>query len=375
MKKRMKLKWILCVLVATLLLPFSSLNASAKELGFSSNSKIAAPESSVTPGTYYKSQTLELSTSIPNVSIYYTLDGTTPTSDSSLYTAPIQINQDVHVQAIAVREDNAKQKNRKTVSEVAAFTYDFVSRQEIAANFLSFTYKDMPYRLYVPENYNPKKAYPLVLFLHGGGERGTDNVKQIMANDGAVIWASPENQAKHEAFVLAPQARNVPDGGFGITRDSNNLINLSRVFEFSQDLNSAYEILQLVRSQYNIDSNRLYSTGLSQGGFGTYNLNMRYPDLFAAMVPIASGGEPSQASKLVTKPIWAFHAVDDVIIPVSYSRNIIAAIREAGGQPIYTEYPAEKGYNHASWVPAFENQEMIDWVFEQVKPKAKQKHK
>ncbi len=246
-------------------------------------------------------------------------------------------------------------------------TNTFLSRELIASKFLSFTYKEMPYRLFVPENYDKNKSYPLVLFLHGGGERGTDNEKQLVGNEGALIWATPENQTKHPAFVLAPQARPDHDGGFGITRNSNNQISLERVFELSDDLHTAYEILQLVRENYNIDSHRLYCTGLSQGGFGTYNLNMAYPDLFAAMVPIAGGGDPSKAYLLVNKPIWNFHAVDDTIIPVSFSSNIIEAIRNAGGTPIYTEYPAELGYNHGSWVPAYENEEMIEWVFKQNK--------
>lgn len=259
--------------------------------------------------------------------------------------------------------------NGKTTSDIATFTYTFETRKSIADKFLSFTYGTMPYRLYVPENYDPAKSYPLVLFLHGAGERGNDNEKQLLANDGAVIWAAPENQAKHPAFVLAPQARNVADGGFGLTRDSTNkLIDLSRVFEVSEDLKKAYEILELVRNEYNIDPDRLYSTGLSQGGFGTWNLNMLYPDLFAAMVPIAGGGNPSMAHLLSDKPIWAFHAEDDAVIPVSYTRNIIAAIKDAGGNPKYTEYPKEMQYNHASWVPAYENKEMIEWVFQQVNP-------
>jgi len=335
-----------------------------------SKGQIASPEASIESGTYYKSQTVELQSSTPGVTIYYTIDGTTPSKDSNLYSAPITVNQDTTIKAIAYEVKNnsiANQVSNGAKSKVSMFTYTFTTKEDIASKFLSFTYNDMPYRLYVPENYDTSKSYPLVLFLHGGGERGTDNEKQILANDGAVIWAAPENQAKHPAFVLAPQARNVHDGGFGITRDTNNNISLNRVFEFSQDLGTAYDILQKVRSEYNIDSNRLYSTGLSQGGFGTFNLNLKYPDLFAAMVPIAGGGDPAQAFKLVNKPIWAFHAVDDVIIPVAYSQNIVAAIQNAGGNPIYTEYPIELGYNHASWVPAYENKEMIEWVFNQVK--------
>lgn len=370
MKNERFIKLVSTFLIAILALQSLTLNAFAKET--ENSGEVAAPTPSLAPGNYYKSQTIELSSATPGVSIYYTLDGSIPTKQSILYSEPITISQNTVIKAIAIRGNvNSKAlevNNGKTKSEVAVLNYMFVTRESIAEKFLSVTYKSMPYRLYVPENYDPSKYYPLVLFLHGGGERGTDNIKQITANDGAVIWAAPENQAKHPSFVLAPQARPVPDGGFGITRDSNNNINLSRVFEFSEDLGMAYEILQEVRNEYSIDSNRLYSTGLSQGGFGTYNLNMAYPDLFAAMVPIASGGDPLKAHLLANKPLWAFHAVDDVVIPVSYSRNIIEAIRNAGGTPIYTEYPADMKYNHGSWVPAYENKEMIEWLFKQVKP-------
>ncbi len=131
------------------------------------------------------------------------------------------------------------------------------------------------------------KAYPLVLFLHGGGERGTDNQKQLLANDGAVLWASPEVQKKHPAYVLAPQARNDVDGGFALTRNAQNEIDLTNVFQFSPDLHKAYEVLQHVLTSYKIDQKRIYATGLSQGGFGSYQLNITYPRLFAAMIPIA----------------------------------------------------------------------------------------
>ncbi|MEH7119946.1 chitobiase/beta-hexosaminidase C-terminal domain-containing protein [Neobacillus vireti] len=365
MKKFIK-KIASSIFLAILILPVLGLDAYAKN-----NGQVTPPVASVEPGCYYKAQTLKLSTPTTNVKIYYTMNGSDPTNKDTLYSEPIIVDKDMTIKAIAIRGNvNSKAltvNNGNTKSDVAVFTYTFVTREYIASKFLGFIYKEMPYRLYVPDHYDPSKSYPLVFFLHGGGERGTDNEKQLMANDGAIIWAAPENQAKHPAFVLAPQARNVWDGGFGLTRDSNNMISLNQVFEFSQDLNTSYEILQKVRSEYNIDSNRLYSTGLSQGGFGTYNLNMKYPDLFAAMVPISSGGDPSQAYKLIHQPLWDFHSEDDAVIPVSYSRNIITAIKNAGGNPIYTEYPAGMGYNHGAWVPAYENKEMIEWVFNQVK--------
>jgi predicted peptidase len=363
-------KLITTLLLALLIFQLSTITSFAKEND--NRGEVAAPIPSLQPGKYYKSQLIDLSSATPNVNIYYTLDGSIPTKQSTLYTEAISISQNTNIKAIAIRgnvNNKALEVNKgNTKSDVTELTYTFVTRESIADKFLKLNYKSMPYRLYVPENYDPNRSYPLVLFLHGGGERGTDNIKQITANDGAVIWAAPENQAKHQAFVLAPQARNVPEGGFGITRDSNNNINLSRVFEYSTDLGTAYEILQFVRNNYHIDNGRLYSTGLSQGGFGTYNLNMMYPDLFAAMVPISGGGDPQKAYLLAKKPIWEFHAVDDMVIPVSYSQKIIEAIRNVGGAPIYTEYPAELKYNHGSWDPAYENKEMIDWVFKQVKP-------
>lgn len=368
LKKSMLKKVIVTVLFTLLLLPLFSLHTFAK----GNHGKVAAPESSVASGSYYKAQFVELTSPTPNVKILYTTDGSSPIKHGQVYSEPILVDEDTEIKAVAVRGNvngRALEKGKgNTHSEVAVFTYEFETRESIAEQFLSFTYDGMPYRLYVPANYDSSKSYPLVLFLHGGGERGTDNQKQLLANDGAIIWAAPENQAKNPAFVLAPQARNVHDGGFTVTRNSDNIVDLSKVFEFSTDLGKAYEILQHVLNEYNIDESRLYSTGLSQGGYGTFNLNIKYPDLFAAMVPIAGGGDPSEAHKLVDKPIWAFHAEDDGVIPVKHTRDIIAAIREAGGNPIYTEYPTDLGYNHASWVPAYDTNEMVEWVFNQVNP-------
>jgi len=246
----------------------------------------------------------------------------------------------------------------------------------VADKFLKFTYLDketgriMPYRLYVPENYDGKTAYPLVLFLHGGGERGSDNEAQLMANQGATIWAKPEEQAKRPTFVLAPQASNTWDGGFGLTRNEQNQVDLKNVFTPTKDLALAYKVLMEVIKNYKVDNNRIYSTGVSQGGFGTWNLNILYPNLFAAMVPVCGGADPQLASKLVNKPIWAFHAEGDPIIPVNYSRNMVEALKNKGNKVIYTEYDKStyiKPVEHFSWVLAYKNEEMREWLFKQRK--------
>jgi predicted peptidase len=263
-----------------------------------------------------------------------------------------------------------------------------VQREDIkpvADAFLRFVHKDpatglsMPYRLFVPTNYDPAKKYPLVLFLHGGGQRGDDNEKQLHGTEGPTIWAKPEEQAKRAAFVLAPQAHaaNFPASqlqytGFGITRNFLGERYMDQALIPSVDLKLAVQVLERVQREYSgVDSKRLYVTGLSQGGFGTWNINLLHPDLFAAMVPICGGGEPSQMAKLVGKPVWAFHAEDDAVIPVRYSRLSIEALRKAGGNPIYTELPSGTFFDpneHWSWVYAYRNEGMREWLFKQVKP-------
>jgi predicted peptidase len=262
-----------------------------------------------------------------------------------------------------------------------------VAREDIrpvAEAFLKFTYKDpvsgvtMPYRLFVPAGYDSSKKYPLVMFLHGGGENGTDNERQLAGTEGATIWAKPAEQAKRPAFVLAPQGHPyvnpdpaAPLGGFGITRDREGNRYMAEVLKPSADVHTALAVLEKVMREYGVDARRVYVTGLSQGGFGTWNMSLARPDLFAAIVPIAGGGDPAQVSKLALTPVWAFHAEDDQVVPVMYSRTTIEALRRAGGQPVYTELPSGTFFDpneHWSWVYAYRSEAMREWLFRQVKP-------
>lgn len=246
----------------------------------------------------------------------------------------------------------------------------YVHRENIKPvidKFLKLTYTDpvtgetMPYRLFVPEKYDPSKVYPLVLFLHGSGERGNDNEEQLTANQGATIWAKPNEQAKHPCFVLAPQAHS--GAGFDLREDEGG-----SELEISEDLTMALKIMDQVTARYTIDKSRLYATGVSQGGFGVWNANEAYPKLFAAIVPVCGGGNLQFASRLVDKPIWAFHAEGDPVVPVKYSRDMIETIRNDGGKPMYSEFPKEmfiKPMAHYSWVLAYQTTEMRDWLFKQ----------
>jgi predicted peptidase len=205
----------------------------------------------------------------------------------------------------------------------------------------------IPYRLFVPEDYDPDRSYPLILFLHGAGERGSDNIRQVNHNStNALIQKVKQDQ--FSSFLLAPQA---PSGSWATNGDAP-----------TRNVQTVMEILELLQDEYSIDNLRLYLTGLSLGGMGTWDMMCRYNDYFAAGVPICGNGDTSRAGTLIHKPIWAFHAADDGVVSVYGSRNMINAIRFHGGDPLYTEY--ESG-GHGIWVRAYQEPELFPWLFAQ----------
>lgn len=251
---------------------------------------------------------------------------------------------------------------------------------KVRSKFLDLSYTSpttgitMPYRLYVPDSYEEgiDEKYPIVFFLHGSGERGDDNELQLSANIGATVWATQEVQDKQEMFVLAPQARDGGDDtGFGMTRVDDQ-IDLKNVYTLSDDAKTAKEILDSVTTKYPIDQSRIYGTGVSQGAFGIWNLDLEYPDLFAAIVPIAGSGDKNNPNieEIVEQPIWAFNAAADPVIPVTEEESMVETLQSLGSDIEYTEYPADDYFYpsaHMSWIPAYHNEDMIDWMIEQQK--------
>lgn len=239
-----------------------------------------------------------------------------------------------------------------------------------ANTYTSESGNKIDYRLYEPKTEKGKK-YPLVIFLHGNGERGPNGVTQLVGNAGGTVWASDENQAKNPSFVLAPQNPMVLRG---LWLDKN-------VYE------TTLELIKSASSNPSIDTNRIYITGVSMGGFGTWGFLQRNPDLFAAAMPVCGGGDLTKVEAIKDKPIWAFHAADDPVVKVSGeiplympefmihgTRDMVNALRALGDTNIkYTEY--EPGFvamplapmAHFSWVPAYKTQEAIDWMFKQSK--------
>jgi predicted peptidase len=211
----------------------------------------------------------------------------------------------------------------------------------------------LPYRLFVPREYDPAQAYPLVLFLHGAGERGTDNWLQLTGQTAPLVFVQPDNQTVWPCFMMAPQC---PSNDFWSADWSSD--------EPSTSLRLTIEVVDALQQEFSIDPGRLYVTGLSMGGFGSWDAITRYPGKFAAAVPIAGGGAVRLADQCAQTPIWNFHSDDDPVVPVAFSRDMIAAVRAAGGDPIYTEYT---GYGHASWVPAYAEPDLLLWLFAQAR--------
>lgn len=210
---------------------------------------------------------------------------------------------------------------------------------------LSIDGTEYRYVVYVPRDYTAEKEWPVILFLHGAGERGSDGLKQTEVGLGRALRLFPE---RYPAIVVMPQCAT-GDRWAG------------RMAEM------ALRALDRTLEEYRIDRSRQYLTGLSMGGFGSWLIASQHPSRFAAVVPICGGGDPAaMASKLKDLPIWTFHGDADEAVPVARTREMVDAIKAAGGERIrYTEYP---GVGHNSWDRAYASQELTDWLFAQKRP-------
>lgn len=221
-------------------------------------------------------------------------------------------------------------------------------------------YKDehFKYRLMVPEKIEEGKKYPVILFLHGAGERGSDNEKQLSY---LPTWmATPEMRAKYPCFLIAPQCR---EGEKWADVDWSRPESDKLPKEPSDQMQVAVKALEHVIADYPVDKNRIYLTGLSMGGYGSWDLAMRRPKFFAAVAPVCGGGDESQAELLLGTPIYAYHGDADTAVPVDRTRRMIKALKAAGAEPKYKELP---GVGHNSWSPAYQDADgVVPWMFEQ----------
>jgi len=194
----------------------------------------------------------------------------------------------------------------------------------------------LEYLLFLPLGYEKsRQSWPLMLFLHGSGESGTNLAKVKVHGPPKVVESKPD----FPFILVSPQS-----AGRGWSSDTFNAL------------------LDDVVRKYRVDKRRIYLTGLSMGGFGTWTFATAHPERFAAIVPICGGGNPADAKKLTSLPIWVFHGAKDPTVPVQRSRDMVEAIKAAGGNVKYTEYPEAK---HDCWTETYDNPELYRWLLAQ----------
>ncbi len=216
----------------------------------------------------------------------------------------------------------------------------------------------LPYRQLSPETMTPGKRYPLVIFLHGAGERGSDNDKQL--KNVARIFSEDANRKAFPCFVIAPQC---PEGKRWCEVDWSDAKPHKTPEQPSDPMKLLLKLIDQLRQQPNIDHARLYVMGLSMGGFGTWDLVTRRPGQFAAAIPICGGGDVEAAPQLNKLPLWLFHGDQDTVVKTVRSQLMVEALKKAGSTVVrYTEYP---GVAHNSWTPASKEAELLPWLFEQ----------
>lgn len=219
----------------------------------------------------------------------------------------------------------------------------------------------LPYRILLPLNYDANKKYPVIFFLHGRGESGSDNEKQLI--HGASLFLRDSIREKYPAIIVFPQC---PANSYWSNVQTIADPRGKRSFYFIPDgdpslsMKLAIGLLDNIMLRYPVDAKRIYVMGLSMGGMGTFEIARRKPGLFAAAIPICGGADPSTAIKIKNISWWIFHgAKDDVVLP-AYSENMFKALKNAGARVKFTLYPDA---NHNSWDSAFAEPELLSWLF------------
>lgn len=241
---------------------------------------------------------------------------------------------------------------------VEVFSVEYEDRYQITDN-ISGTFNDerngnvLPYRLYIPKDYSSSEKYPIILFLHGAGEIGTDNARQLNNIDNMFEY---NGDIVSNAFILCPQSA----GWWNLDRDRENDLNGS--------LGSAYYLLKKIMGDYSCDSDRVYVTGLSMGGYATWDLLERCGSFFAAGVPVCGGGNSANGAAFVDIPIKIYHGTADPTVSFGASEAMYNAIVRAGGQKV--DFIQLEGVGHNAWDYAYADREMFCWMFAQSKASA-----
>lgn len=248
---------------------------------------------------------------------------------------------------------------------IASSAWNAAGAEPEAKEYQPAAGKKLPYRLIKPAGTEPGKKYPLVVFLHGAGERGADNKRQLLWfwNEKKPSVLTRKEFIDAKAFALIPQC---PDG--------KQWVNVPwakgsyKTTEVSEPLQLTLDLIGALTKDLPIDPDRVSVVGMSMGGFGAFDAVQRRPDLFAAAAPICGAGDPSKARAIAHVAVWAFHGEKDAVVPPSGSREMVAALKQAGAAPRYSEY---KGVGHNSWSPAFDEKEFWTWLLAQKRAERK----
>ncbi len=221
-----------------------------------------------------------------------------------------------------------------------------------AQGFVQTEYKDtkgtqLRYAILKPAKIKPETKYPLLISLHGSGGRGSKKWEGNCAAN--KVLSQPAMRQKYPCYIIAPT------------------VNRNQRWD-GEPLTALIELIKISLKKHPIDPARIYVTGQSMGGAGTYSAIMAEPNLFAAAVPVCGRGQPDLAKKIVHLPIWIFHGELDRVVPTQHSRDMVAALKKAGGKPTYTEY---EGVRHNSWTPAYADKKLWEWLFAQKRGAAK----
>ena len=236
-----------------------------------------------------------------------------------------------------------------------------VFSQEFKKELLVHQNDTLPYRILIPENYNSQSPFPLLLFLHGAGERGSDNKSQLV--HGSFLFKSEDFRNNYPAIVVFPQCPE--KSSWANVKRNYDMLN-GKKFDFFKEISEnkqlimVEKLLDFIEKKYSIDPTRRYVGGLSMGGMGTFELVARNPDYFAAAFPICGGGNPDWSDLLKTTPFWIFHGEDDGVVSVDFSRKMYEALGKEKASVRLTIYPE---VNHNSWDNAFAEPDLMHWLF------------
>ncbi|PNW27505.1 carboxylesterase family protein [Formosa algae] len=221
------------------------------------------------------------------------------------------------------------------------------------------------YRMLLPKDFSENKTYPVVLFLHGAGERGDDNKKQL--TNGSDLFLNETIRDSFPAIVLFPQC---PENDYWAKLEADRSTTpITFNYKYKETPTKAMalvmDLMDDMLEKPFVKSNQIYVMGLSMGGMGTFEILYRKPEMFAAAIPICGGGNPeSVVSYAKSIPLWTFHGAKDDVVDPNLSLEMMSAILKNGGFPKFTLYDFA---NHNSWDPAFAEPELLTWLFSKSK--------